>query len=58
MNLTLVELKDKIAETMDEVEILEALNLDAWDLVEAFSDVIESKYEVFCRELEMKEEEY
>jgi ribosome assembly protein YihI (activator of Der GTPase) len=57
MNLTLVEIKEKIAEQMDEVDILEVLEINSWDLVEAFSDRIEAKYEQFCNEIHEEEED-
>lgn len=43
--LTLTELREKIAETLDEVTILEILEINSFELVEAFSDKIEAKYE-------------
>ena len=49
--------KERIAEEMDEVSIIEVLNINTWDLVEAFSDRIEDKYEKFCNEFDYDVEE-
>jgi hypothetical protein len=43
--LTLPELKELIASRTDEVDILEILNINSYELVEAFSDRIEDKFE-------------
>lgn len=48
--LTLEELKQVIAERTDEVTILELLNINAEDLVEAFADRIEERYEQLLKE--------
>lgn len=48
--LTLSELKEKIALRTDEVTILELLNINAEDLVEAFQDRIEDKFEELSKE--------
>lgn len=45
ITLTLPELKERIASSTDEVDILEILNINSFDLVEAFSDKIEDKFE-------------
>ena len=50
--LTLEELKEKIAEQTDEVTILELLNINAEDLVEAFEYRIEERYEQLLKEYE------
>ena len=52
MPLTLEELKERIAERMDEDSILEALNIDSYQLVEAFSDLIEENYDKLSNQLE------
>jgi hypothetical protein len=52
MPLTLEELKERIAERMDEQSILEILNIDSFKLVEAFSDVIEENYDKLNNQLE------
>ena len=40
----------KLAEQYDEITLLEILNIDSFDLVEAFFDRIEEKYEYFNKE--------
>lgn len=48
--LTLEELCEKIAQRTDEVDILELLNINSYDLVEVFKDRIEEKYEDLNKE--------
>ena len=48
---TLEEIKERLAETIDEVEILEILNINSFDLVEAFADRIEEKASVLETEI-------
>lgn len=57
MTLTLVELKEKIAEQYTEVDIIDALALTTEYIVEAFSDRIEDKREFFIKELELLDNE-
>ncbi len=52
MNLTIPELKEKIIEQIDEVTLVDLLNLTTEDLVNAFIDKIEDRYEILCDELE------
>lgn len=42
MNLTFEELKEKLAEQFDEIELCEVLKLTPADIVEAFADRIEA----------------
>jgi len=56
MTLTLQEITKKLAEQYDEVTLLEILNINSYDLVEAFFDRIEDKYEYFNNELSTDEE--
>lgn len=56
MTLTLQEITKKLAEQYDEVTLLEILNIDSYDLVEAFFDRIEDKYKYFNNELTTDEE--
>lgn len=56
MTLTLQEITKKLAEQYDEVTLLEILNINSFDLVEAFFDRIEDKYEYFNNELTTDEE--
>ena len=52
MPLTLEELKERIAERMDEDSILEILNIDSYQLVEAFSNLIEEHYDKLNQQME------
>lgn len=51
MTLTLQEIKRKLAEEYDEITLLEVLNINSFDLVDAFFDRIEDKYEFFNKQL-------
>lgn len=51
--LTLEELKEKITEQWDEVDLIDFLNLTTKDIVEAFVDKIVDKQEAFENELEV-----
>lgn len=55
MTYTLEELKEYIADNIDEVQILELLNIEAVDLVERFEDLIENKYEYLCNQLGLED---
>lgn len=52
MSLTLEELKERMAERMDEQSILEILAIDSYQLVDAFSDTIEEMYEKIAPQME------
>ncbi len=52
MNLTIPELKEKIIEQIDEVMLIDLLGISTEDLVNAFIDKIEDKYDILCAELE------
>jgi hypothetical protein len=52
MQLTLEELKERLANRLDEVTLLELLNITSYDLVERFEDLIEERYEHLCNEIE------
>jgi len=52
MALTLEELKERMAERMDEQSILEILAIDSYQLVEAFSDTIEEMYDKISPQME------
>jgi len=56
MTLTLQEITKKLAEQYDEITLLEILNIDSFDLVEAFFDRIEEKYDYFNKELTTDED--
>ena len=55
--LTLKELKEKIAEQVPEIDLIDILGLTTKDLVEAFEDEIEEKFHKFITELELPEED-
>jgi hypothetical protein len=50
-NLTFEELKERLA-MLDEVTILEILNINSYDLVQRFEDMIEDNRDKLERELE------
>ena len=52
MPLTLEELKEKLAEQIDEITLLDMLGITSHDLVERFEDVIEDKFEKLEREID------
>jgi hypothetical protein len=52
MPLTLEELKEKLAEQMDEITLLDILGITSYDLVERFEDIIEDKFEKLEREID------
>ena len=52
MELTLEELKQKLAERLDEVTLLDLLGITSYDLVERFEDLIEDKYDKLLKEIE------
>lgn len=54
--LTLDELKIKLASSCDEVSLLEVLQINSYDLVEAFSEKIEENYERLLIEVMSQEE--
>lgn len=56
MTLTLQEIKEKLAEEYDEITLLELLNLTSYDLVDAFFERIEERYDYFNKELSMNED--
>ena len=45
--LLLEEIKQRLAEQLDEVDLLEYLNVNSFELVERFSDKIEDNIEYF-----------
>lgn len=51
--LTLQELKEKIIEQVDEVDIIDLLGLTTQDIVNAFEDKIEDKWDKIVSELEL-----
>lgn len=51
--LTLPELKEKIVQQVDEVDIIDLLGLTTEDIVNAFEDKIEDKWEQIVEELEL-----
>ena len=53
MTLTLQEIKEKLAEEYDEITLLEVLNINSYDLVDAFFERIEDRYDYFNKQLSM-----
>ena len=53
MTLTLQEIKERLAEEYDEITLLEVLNINSYDLVDAFFERIEERYEYFNKQLSM-----
>lgn len=53
MTLTLQEIKEKLADEYDEITLLEVLNINSYDLVDAFFERIEERYDYFNKELSM-----
>lgn len=51
LNINLNQLKRRIADTVDEVDILELLDIHADELVEAFSDKIEERMDQLVGEV-------
>ncbi len=52
MNLTLEELKEKLAEQHDPDTLIELLNLTSEEIVEAFTDKISDNYDKLIEEVE------
>ena len=50
MAVTLEELKECLAQRVDEVTLLEVLNINATDIVEAFEDRVEDKFDLLVTE--------
>lgn len=50
--MTLTDLKERMAQSFDEVTLVEMLELSSWDIIEAFSDEIEENMEKYIAELE------
>ena len=55
--LTLAEFKERIIEQVPEIDLLDILGLTTNDLVIAFSEEIEEKYESILLLLELPEDE-
>ena len=49
--LTLEELKQKLAERLDEITLLELLSINSYDIVERFEDFIENNYDRLMKEI-------
>ncbi len=46
------EIKERLAERFDEVVLLELLNVNSFDLVNRFEDLIENRIEYFAKQVE------
>lgn len=55
--LTLEELKEQLAERHDPDVLLEILDIDSSELVEAFHDKIEARYDELLELVDVEEEE-
>lgn len=51
MQLTLEELKERLADRLDEITLLELLNITSYDIVERFADLIEDNYDKLQKEI-------
>ena len=51
--LSLAELKERISERVDEVDIVDLLGLTTADIVEAFSDLIEKKRDILEQQINL-----
>lgn len=51
-NLTIPELQDRLANLYNEVDLLELLKIDSFELVERFEDKIENYYEDLIQEVQ------
>lgn len=50
--LTLSDMKDRMSQTLSELDILELLEIDSEQLVERFEDLIQDKFEYIQQQLE------
>lgn len=57
MEITLEELKQRMAEQLEECELIDKLGLTTFDLVELLSERIEERYEKLVGDLELMEDE-
>jgi len=55
--ITIKELKEKIIEQVDEVDLLDLLNITTEDLVEVFQEKIEDNVDYIIEQLELAEED-
>jgi uncharacterized protein YeeX (DUF496 family) len=55
MALTLEELKEKVKEQINEVDLLEILEVTSEDLVDRFDDLIEEKYDILLEIVDVRD---
>lgn len=55
MTVTLVELKQRLADEFDEVTLLEILGIKASEIVDRFEDKIEDKFDTLVNDLDWEE---
>jgi len=55
--ITLDELKERLAAQFDETSILEFLEVDSYQLVNVFSELVEDKFDYLVGELEGLEDD-
>ena len=55
MALTLEELKEKVKEQINEIDLLEILEVTSEDLVDRFDDIIEEKYDILLEIVDVRD---
>ncbi len=58
MSLTLEEVKERLLETLDPDDLLEALQITSEEILDRFEDKLINRLDVFEQELEEEENEY
>ena len=58
MSLTLEEVKERLLETLDPDDLLEALQITSEEMLDRFEDKLINRLDVFEQELEEEENEY
>lgn len=52
IHLTIPELQERLANAYDEVDLLELLKINSFELVDKFEDKIEANYEFLIKEFQ------
>ena len=58
MSLTLEEVKERLLETLDPDDLLEALQITSEEILDRFEDKLINRLDVFEQELEEEENDY
>ena len=58
MSLTLEEVKERLLETLDPDDLLEALQITSEEILDRFEDKLINRLDVFEQELEEEKNEY